>query len=256
MIVLLHHPRQFIFYQRYEKKCQEGTLLLKCCNTITKHFLIALNNPKHRFSPSKFFVFFLLIFYMFIHSSFHNLYVAYPSLLYVAYRSSPLYVAYPSPLYVAYRRRPLYVAYPIAGELTIFYSLSKFLFLKNFFLFPNFFFHFFFHIFGFENSVFRSPVWKLFQLYFVSDFRISLVYVFIVQGAVSLTVTAKSSFERHQNFNDVWRHRHHHQSLSMAIFVNVIGIYCHRHHHISSFFPSFWPYDVWNVYKSPKLRAF
>ena len=28
------------------------------------------------------------------------------------------------------------------------------------------------------------------------------------QGAASLTVTAKSSFERYQNFNDIQRHRH------------------------------------------------
>ena len=51
------------------------------------------------------------------------------------------------------------------------------------------------------------------------------------QGAASLTITAKSSFERNQNFNDVWRHRHCHQSLSMMILVIVIVICLHRHCH-------------------------
>ena len=49
------------------------------------------------------------------------------------------------------------------------------------------------------------------------------------QGAVSLTVTAKSSFERHQNFSDVWRQHHCHQLLSMTIFVIVICRHSHRH---------------------------
>ena len=49
----------------------------------------------------------------------------------------------------------------------------------------------------------------------------------LLQGAASLSKMAKSSFERHQNFNDVWCHRH--QSLSMTIFVIVIIICRHRH---------------------------
>ena len=52
--------------------------------------------------------------------------------------------------------------------------------------------------------------------------------VFVNQRAAWLTLTPKSSFERHQNFNDVWRHCHRHQSLSMTIFVIVIVICCHR----------------------------
>ena len=40
----------------------------------------------------------------------------------------------------------------------------------------------------------------------------------LYQGAASLTIKAKAaSLERHQNFNNVWCH--HHQSLSMTIFV-------------------------------------
>ena len=42
--------------------------------------------------------------------------------------------------------------------------------------------------------------------------------------AASLTITAKSSFESHQNFNDGWRHSH-----------------CHLSSSSSSFFPSFSP---------------
>ena len=67
------------------------------------------------------------------------------------------------------------------------------------------------------------------------------------QRAVLLTITPKLSFERNQNFNDVWRHRYHHQSLSMTIFVIVISICPHRHHHFFIIFPiifsfkmSFW----------------
>ena len=52
-----------------------------------------------------------------------------------------------------------------------------------------------------------------------------------VQGAASLTITAESSFERHHNFNDVWRHRNGHQLLSMTIFIIVIIIGRHRHPH-------------------------
>ena len=61
----------------------------------------------------------------------------------------------------------------------------------------------------------------------------------LLQGAASLSKMAKSSFERHQNFNDVWCHRH--QSLSMTIFVIVIIICLHRHNHFLPFFPSFSP---------------
>ena len=41
-------------------------------------------------------------------------------------------------------------------------------------------------------------------------------------------ITAKLSFEPHQNFNDVWGHRQHHQLLAMTISVIVI---CHHSHH-------------------------
>ena len=53
------------------------------------------------------------------------------------------------------------------------------------------------------------------------------------QGAAWLMIMPKLSFERNQNFNDVWRHGHCHQSLSMTIFVIVICHHCHGHfpHH-------------------------
>ena len=60
------------------------------------------------------------------------------------------------------------------------------------------------------------------------------------QGAASLMVIAKSSSERHHNFNDVWRHRHHHHlasSSSSSIVIN--DDICHRHHHLSSSSSSF-----------------
>ena len=52
-------------------------------------------------------------------------------------------------------------------------------------------------------------------------------YIGAHQGAASLMIMAKSSFERHYNFNDVWHH--HHQSLSMTTFVIIIVICRHRH---------------------------
>ena len=49
----------------------------------------------------------------------------------------------------------------------------------------------------------------------------------LLQGAASLRITAILSFERHQNFNDVWRHRHCHQLLSMTIcFLNLSDKKC------------------------------
>ena len=53
-----------------------------------------------------------------------------------------------------------------------------------------------------------------------------------IKGRASLTITAKLSFERHQNFNNVWCHRH--QSLSMMIFVIFI-IICRHHHFFITF---------------------
>ena len=85
------------------------------------------------------------------------------------------------------------------------------------------------------------------------DYISTLIFLFKIlyeplQRVAWLTITP-SSFERHQNFNDVWHHRH--ESFSVMIFVIV---FC-RHRHFSSFFQSFSPWkwrkmtEIWQKMK-------